>query len=264
MEKTAYELWYDYLKETDITKWDVSVREDFSGVFEMGFDEWFAQPQVRFDLFSETFTRPRTELPVELMATKEDFNDYLVKALAEDKMDDVGNFGRIFNDLEHIEDHDKRMMRALVLCEKEVADNFERKNHVALVVNLSYPKETLLEWINTLISAQQGPAKRGRPAERKSYAKYPFARRPDCSSLEIALASYKLKKTGMPNWKIGNELTKQFPILPKQKIETDDKGNVTDLDAYLKKPVLETAVSRYLKLADAVLDGVTKGIFPAK
>lgn len=257
MAVNAYQLWYDYLKETDINNWDAAVREDFAGVFEMEFEEWFEQ--VRIDLFSETFSRPRTELPVELMATREDFKDYLGNVLAEEKTnEDVGNFSRIFDDLEHIADHDERMIRALALCEKEVADNFERKNHIALVINLSYPKETIMEWVDTFVSAQQGQAKRGRPAQRKSYAKYPFARRPDCSSLEIALAASKLKKTDITNWEVGNELTKTFPILSAQRIKEGD------LDSSDKQKVLESAASRYLKLAEAVLDGVTKGIFPAK
>ncbi|MBN8517774.1 MAG: hypothetical protein J5X22_11175 [Candidatus Accumulibacter sp.] len=262
MAKNAYELWYDYVRETDKNaKWDEAVREDFAGVFKMSFDEWFAQPQVRIDLFSETFKKPRAEFPVAMLTTKEDYNEYLLDVLEDEKIDDdVGNFSRIFSDLEHVTDHDERMQRALQLCENEVAEHFEKNNHIALVLNLSYPKETLLEWIRTFISAQQGPAKRGRPAERKSFAKYPFARRPDCSSLEIALAAYKLKKTGIPNWQVGNQLANEFTILRNQRIKNDDN----DLDAAQKKKILETAVSRYLKLADAVLDGVTKGIFPAK
>lgn len=192
--------------------------------------------------------------------------DYLLEVLGEKpEEDDKEDLSKIFAELDHIADHDTRLQEALYRYEAKVEADFERKQHLVLVVNLSYPRDKLLAWIDSRITAAMGKLKKGRPAEKKSFAKYPFARRPDISSLEIALAAYRLKKSGMPNWQVGNELTKKFPILKDQRIRekksATDKG---DPDAVNKKKVLESAVGRYLKLANSVLAGVTQGIFPAK
>lgn len=133
------------------------------------------------------------------------------------------------------------------------------ESEIVVVIDLDRPKESLLRSLDWLIGMKQKPRAAGRPPfVQLPNVKYPFARRPDISSLEIALAAYKLKKTGIANWEVGNELAKEFPVLQDQRIKEDD------LDVVQKKKILESAVSRYLKLAEAVLDGVTKGIFPAK
>lgn len=265
MSNAAYKLWYEYLKETEPSAWSESVRIDFAGVLDQDFDGWF--DENRFDLFLDTFVRPTTEYPVWSIEREdyEDDKDYLLAVLGEKRNEDEIDFGKIFGELDHIVDHDERMRSALSILEDQVEANFVPKSHLVLVVNLSYPKDKLLEWINTLITASKGKLKKGRPAEKKSFAKYPFARRPDISSLEIALAAHRLKKLGMPNWQVGNELTKIFPILKDHKItEKKNDGDEEDLNAVNKKKVLESAAWRYLKLADAVLEGVTQGIFPAK
>lgn len=266
MSDTAYRLWYEYLRETDPNTWTPTVRMDFAGVLELDFDEWFSR--VKFDLFLDTFKRPTTEHPV-YRIDREDYDndrDYLLSVIGEPPKDeDPDDFKGIFQSLNHIADVDDRMLEALRLYEIKVEEHFMRKQHLVLVINLSNPKEKLLRLIDIQVTAAMGKLKKGRPAERRSFAKYPFARRPDISSLEIALVAYRLRQTGMPLWQVANEIATQFPILKDQKIQQSiNSGAKGDLDSVNKKKVLEAAAGRYLKLATAVLDGVTKGIFPAK
>ena len=224
----AYELWYEYLVESDKTNWEPEIKKVFAGVLTAkSFKEWF-NVKVRLSLFA-------------VYGMKADLNP-------------VRGFG--LNDEVWIHNWLHRWDGIDRDGEDVVEDP---SNHLLVAINLDYPKALLLEKLDQLITRKQGKQGAGRPKFIAPHSKYTFARRPDISSLEIALAAYKLKNSDLMYWQIGNELSKQFPILQEQRITGDD-----DLDIVQKKKVLESTVSRYLKLAEAVLVGVTKGIFPAK
>lgn len=242
-DTAAYELWYDYIRyayENEAHRnWTEEVRRDFSGVLTKSFNDWYGE--VWFYLF---FTMG----PEGMSQPMEDF--------------DV----REFVGLEP-EDYKRAVLGASYRAREVVYEEFP--THTVLVLNLSYPKATLLESVGRFIDDLTDNRKQGRPAERKSYAKYPFARRPDVSSLKIALAAWKLSKKHendkeWPTWRIGQELSKTFDVMKNDRIKETEDGKYIDLDADAKKKELEKNARRYLQLADAVLDGVVKGIFPAK
>lgn len=139
MPNTAYRLWYEYLRETEPSTWSASVRKDFAGVLDQDFEEWFEA--VKFDLFLDTFKRPATEFPV-WSIDRDDYEsdkDYLLEVLGEKpKDDDKEDFSRIFAELEHIADLDERIEEAVYRYQAKVEAEFERKQHLVLVVNLSY------------------------------------------------------------------------------------------------------------------------------
>lgn len=226
--RRAYELWYEYLVESDKTKWLPEIQKDFAGVLTAkSFNEWF-KIEVRLSLFA-------------VYGMKADLKPVRGFSLKDEEW--IHNWLHRWDGIEVDEDETPP----------------DPSKHLLVAINLNYPKALLLEKLDHLISRKQGKQGAGRPKFIAPHSKYTFARRPDTSSLEIALAAYKLKNSDLMYWQIGNELSKQFPILQEQRITGDD-----DLDLVQKKKVLESAVSRYLKLAEAVLDGVTKGIFPAK
>ena len=135
---------------------------------------------------------------------------------------------------------------------------FNDETHLALLVDLSKPLSMLMERIEVRVKSMQGDRTRGRPPWTPSRAPYPFACRPDVSSLEIALAAYRLRKTNpdWPVWRVGNELSGTFPILQKQRVKEGDINSVS------KQRVLDTVTRRYLKTAESVLAGVVVGVFP--
>ena len=221
----AYELWYEYLMETDPETWSEEIRLDFSGAIKAGsFMKWFTA-EVRLSLF-RVYGTDIGNMPVRIFGHKKD-------------KEWVANWLHRHHDLD------------------DEAD--DPSKHTVLIVNLDYPRAFLMEKIERILTREQPNKKAGRPNWMAPYSKYTFARRPEISSLEIALAAYRLKKNGMSNWQVGNELAKTFPILQGQKIKGEHDPNST-----AKKKVLESAVSRYLKLAEAVLAGVVKGVFPAR
>lgn len=223
--RRAYELWYAYLKETNPSDWSESVRKDFAGVLTSNnFDEWFST-ETRLNLFP-VYGRNAEKLPVRHLHGKKD-ESWITEWLH--RMDDLD----------------------------EEAD--DPSNYTVLVINRDYPRAMLMEKIERILSRQQPKKTPGRPEWKAPFSKYTFARRPDISSLEIALAAHQIKKRGIPNWLVGNELAKTFPILQEQRIRGEN-----DPDKIPKKKALETAASRYLRSATAVLAGVVKGIFPAK
>lgn len=221
----AYELWYEYLLETKPVTWSDEVRKDFSGVLTAGsFREWF-NAEARFPLFSR-YGMKRDNLPVRKVHGKQD-------------QEWVANWIHRFDGLDdEAEDPSK---------------------HTVLIINLDYPRDFLMKRVEMLLKMAQPKKQAGRPDWKASDAKYPFNRRPDISSLEIALAAFRLKKNGLSNWQVGQELAKSFPILQAQKIKGKDDPNKT-----AKQKVLESAVFRYLKMADVVMAGVVRGVFPAR
>lgn len=238
----AYELWYEYLMETKPETWSAEVRRDFSGALTAGsFEKWFSA-DVRLSLFRVYGSNPKNMPARILMGGKDE--EWITKWL---------------HRLDDLED-----------------DADDPSKHTVLVVNLDYPRAFLMEKIERILTRKQPKKKAGRPDWKAPHSKYTFARRPDISSLEIALAAYRLKKSGIANWQVGNELAKSFPILQDQKIKErelakslpilqgqETRGKV-DPTTTAKKKVLESAASRYLKMADVVLAGVAKGVFPAK
>ena len=221
----AYELWYEYLMETKPETWNDEVRKDFGGALTAGsFEKWF-NTDVRLSLFPIYGMKPEN-LPVRIFSGQKD-----------EKW--VADWNRRFDQLD------------------DEAD--DPSKHTVLIVNLDYPRAFLMEKIERILMRKQPKKKAGRPDWKAPYSRYTFSSRPDISSLEISLEAHRLKKNGMPNWQVGNELAKTFPILQDQRIDGDDDPNMT-----AKQKVLESAAFRYLKRAEAVLAGVVNGVFPAK
>ena len=228
----AYELWYEYLKETDPDTWSEEVRKDFGGVLTKSFSEWFGNATIRFDLFAPFHHKDwYNRIPVRAALGPTDLK-WITEYMTE-------------------EGPDERLMEE---------DQIEPPTHTVLIIDLSLPRAAIMERIERILNRKQGKRSAGRPDWKPREVRYPFACRPDVSSLEIALSAYRLRKAnpGWPMWKVGNELSATFPILQKQKMKEGD------IDSVNKQKVLDTVTRRYLKTAEAVMAGVVKGVFPAK
>ena len=151
-----------------------------------------------------------------------------------------------------------------VLRRNEKGDDINRDTHIALVIDISQPKDVLMKKISSRLALAQGQIKSGRPKWAPSKAKYPFAKKPDVVALKITLDIYDIKKNNpdWPNWRVGQEAQliheATNPILRKQMIKEND----TPAEIVAKKKILGEVTARYLKRAEALLINVTKGIFP--
>jgi hypothetical protein len=96
--------------------------------------------------------------------------------------------------------------------------------------------------------------------------KYPFASRPDLPTLKIVLFAYDLRddhpdENEWPDWKIGEEIEKEFAkILGSVRVMKNSTPN-EKRDQHKR---YADAAQKYLRSAKAIMDGVTRGIFPAK
>lgn len=224
----AYELWYEYLMETKPETWNDEVRKDFGGALTAGsFEEWYSSASL--SLFRIDRRKPENT-PIMASGLRE-----MTRA-----------------DLEALRDRRR--------CEQLDEEADDRGELTLIAINRSCPPALLMKLLENYLMPKQPKRKPGRPAWKAPTSKYTFSSPPHIEALEISLAAYRLKKNGIPNWQVGSELAKKFPILRNNRIKGDDD----DLEIKAKRKGLASTASRYLKKADAVLAGVINGVFPAK
>lgn len=147
----------------------------------------------------------------------------------------------------------------LVVAQLLPGDTWDQNRHIALLINPAQPDEVLLELVQRHIWLNRREFKKGRPKFVPGDARYPFCRAPDVNALEITLYLDELKEKhpDWPNWRLLSEAQNHFPVLPRQKLEDDDRDEVA------KKKVLNATASRYLARAARIKAGVANGVFPA-
>lgn len=141
----------------------------------------------------------------------------------------------------------------LEFLQKEWDDNAV----LVIAVPLSFGKRFIEKRIVSLLK-QYHKRKRGQRTIKESRALYRIANQFNEHSLEVALRVYDLKKSNpkMKLWEIAQQLKFTTTLDP------DEIGKRGQRGAVAKKAVMSVAASRKLKLAESIIDGVGKGIFP--
>ena len=116
-----------------------------------------------------------------------------------------------------------------------------------VMVSLQNTKEQLLEAFEKLLR-EKHKGKRGRP-ERDDFADWRLAYTPNITAIETALKVYKHKKD-KPN-ATNVEVARELKINESSKSDEQYK-------------VLSAQVSRYFKHAVKLIEGVERGIYPAR
>jgi len=127
-----------------------------------------------------------------------------------------------------------------------------------VAIPLDYRRRTITKSLSKILSDNHS-RKRGEKRVKFSRAKYPLHHAPDVSALKSTLACYdlKLQNPSMPLWQIA-QIAGVSRGLTQAELEGSG-GHVAD-----KKASMTAGVSRKLKYAAKLIEGVGKGIFPAK
>lgn len=126
-----------------------------------------------------------------------------------------------------------------------------------VAIPLDYRRRLIATGLRKVLEAHQG-RKRGEKRVKRSKALYPLAHAPDAAALKATLACYDLKQAdpNMPLWMIAQEVGVSSRLTPSEL--SGQGGHTAD-----KKASMTAGVSRKLKHARAIIEGVGRGIFPA-
>jgi hypothetical protein len=136
---------------------------------------------------------------------------------------------------------------------------WDDENILVFAAPLFLPKQSIQKSIARLLK-QYHPRKRGERTNKESRALYPITNQFNFDSLKLALDVYDLHQ--------GNPTLKLWEIAQKRKFTSTLTENELALrgqmaaEATGKKNTMSVAVSRKLKHAKNVIDGVGKGVFP--
>jgi hypothetical protein len=124
---------------------------------------------------------------------------------------------------------------------------------------LFLPKRFIQSRIAQLLKKHH-PRKRGKRTIKESQALYPISSQFSMRSLKIALDVYDLRRTNpkLKLWEIAQQL--RFTSSLKDN-ELGQRGQMAS-EAIGKKNTMSVAVRRKLDIAESVIDGVGKGVFP--
>lgn len=148
----------------------------------------------------------------------------------------------------------------VALSDEEVLDLIKtgRDDRTLLVaIPLDYRRRTLTKALKSILESHQG-RKRGEKQVNRSRALYPLAHAPDAAALKTTLQCYDLRtqNPSMPLWQIAQTVGVSTRLT--QSELAGKGGHVAD-----KKASMTAGVSRKLKHAQAIIEAVAKGIFPA-
>lgn len=136
---------------------------------------------------------------------------------------------------------------------------WDGENVLVFAAPIFLPKRAIQKSIARLLKKHH-PRKRGERTIKESRALYPFSSQFSFTSLSRALEVYDLKKSH-PELKLW-EVAQRFDFITNlTKEEMEGRGRTAAV-AIGKKNTMSVAVSRKLKLARRVIDGVGKGVFP--
>lgn len=151
--------------------------------------------------------------------------------------------------------------KVMALSDEEVKQllDYPRDDRVLLVaIPIHYPKRTIARSLRKILKENQS-RKRGEKLVKFSRAKYPLLFSPDTYALSITLKCYKLKlaEPDLPYWQIAQRCNVSGALSQSELEGTG--GHVAD-----KKASMTAGVSRKLKHAATLIEGVGKGIFPLR
>ena len=151
--------------------------------------------------------------------------------------------------------------RVIALTDQEALELISagRDDRTLLVaIPLDYRRRTITQSLARIMSDNHS-RKRGEKRIKSSRAKYPLLHAPDIAALKTTLACYDLKHQNpdMPLWQIAQQVGVSSRLTQSELDGTG--GHVAD-----KKASMTAGVSRKLKHAAILIEGVGKGIFPLK
>ena len=131
------------------------------------------------------------------------------------------------------------------------------ENTLIVAIPLDYKRRSITLALNKILT-ESNTRKRGEKRTKTSKARYPLAQAFDVMALKATLACYDLRQANpnMPLWQIAQEVGVSTRLTAKE-LATQD---ATAKD---KKFSMASGVSRKLRHAEAIIDGVGKGVFPA-
>ena len=127
-----------------------------------------------------------------------------------------------------------------------------------VAIPLDYRRRTITQSLAKIMSEHHS-RRRGEKRIKSSRARYPLHHAPDIAALKSTLACYDLKQQNpdMPLWQIAQKVGVSSRLTQSELDGTG--GHVAD-----KKASMTAGVSRKLKHAAILIEGVGKGIFPLK
>jgi hypothetical protein len=129
---------------------------------------------------------------------------------------------------------------------------------MVVVVPLTLRKRFILKRFNELLSKHH-TRRRGQRTFRESRALYPIARQFNIHGLKTTLAAYDLRSSSkMTLWEIAQEVG-----FGKRLTKEELASNTNTPTTKNKKSKLSIAASKKIALADKIIDGVGRGVFPA-
>jgi hypothetical protein len=149
----------------------------------------------------------------------------------------------------------------VALSDDDMAEFVEQgrdSNTLVVAIPLDYQRRAIIKAFNKLLT-QHFSRKRGEKRVAYSKARYPLARVPDVGALGVTLKCYdlRLKHPEKPLWWIAQEVGVS-EVMTKAELE-GRAGSVVS-----KKASMTAGVSRKLKQARSIIEGVGRGVFPAK
>lgn len=149
----------------------------------------------------------------------------------------------------------------VALNDKDMLDLVEQgrdERTLIVAIPLDYRRHSITKAFNKLLT-EHFTRKRGEKRVQSSKARYPLARVPDVAALQVTLECYDFRQANpeKPLWWIAQQVGVSTRLTPQ---ELAGVGGST----VSKKASMTAGVSRKLKHAAAIIDGVGKGIFPAR
>lgn len=139
----------------------------------------------------------------------------------------------------------------------EVWNDDELDDTIVVMVNLLEPKDAILKAMGKLLDLHH-QGSRGRPKYEDFAEKWPLACRPNVPAITMALKVWervqrnKRDERTEKHWEIAGALGINYK-----------NSQAVDID-YDTQLVLSAQVSRYLRHARALIEGVERGVFPNK
>lgn len=141
---------------------------------------------------------------------------------------------------------------------RQLIDQGRDDSTLLVAIPLTYGRRQIAKALNKLLD-QHHSGRRGIKSVTKSNALYPLNHAPDAYALKVTLDCYDLKRANpkMPLWQIAQEVGVSRSLTA---AELREGGQA----AYDKKLSMTSGVSRKLRHAAAIIDGVGRGVFPAR
>jgi hypothetical protein len=137
--------------------------------------------------------------------------------------------------------------------------DWDQQGLLIVSIPLSFPKRDIDKRLKAILRKNHS-RKRGERLMKSSKALYPIGRQFNLHSLKSILDVYDLRtnRQDLTLWEIAQELRVTSTLSEKEL--NSPRG---DPSAVAKKAIMSVTVSRKLKWAKQIIDGVGRGVFPA-